>query len=525
MMAAWSRSIFRVYLRWESTISRRKWAVIGTVALASFGLSVMMSWLNWPIPTVHDEFAYLLGADTFASGRLTNPTHPMWEHFESYHIFHQPSYQMKYPPGQSWFLALGQRLGHPLIGVWLSWSLAAAASCWMLQGWVPAVWAMRGSVLILVSLLATNWSQNYWGGAVAMLGGALTFGAVIRISHGSILVNSWVLGVGLFLMANSRPYEGALAGLCAMGYLIGWLSRSHAPAMRVLMYRFLLPLCLMMAMLLVWTGYYNYTVTGSVYKLPYQQYHETYARPVTYFIFGLNGSEEPPRRTLRISSSEKTSQESDDQTVRKTIKLKAFYLGSFYFGLLNLPFLLLVPCLLKEKKVWFVTLTLGLVTTAVILQKTSSHPHYTAPVAALMFLLLIQCLRWLSVHKIYPARVWHLVALLVFLGSYPTWALEARSHESWATRRHQIESGLKERGSKHLILVRYAEEHDILQEWVYNRADIDQAPVVWARSLSPEKDQALKAYFDDRVIWLLEPDHGVKLTKLSMPETESSSAE
>jgi hypothetical protein len=57
-----------------------------------------------------------------------------------------------------------------------------------------------------------------------------------------------------------------------------------------------------------------------------------------------------------------------------------------------------------------------------------------------------------------------------------------------------------------LILVRYSPTHYIHAEWVYNRADIDGAAVVWARDMGMEKNRELLDYYRDRKAWLLEPD-------------------
>ncbi len=68
-----------------------------------------------PAPEIHDEFSYLLGAETFAAGRLTNPTPDAWQHFETFHVNLRPSYHSMYPPALFVFPALGTRRGEECV--------------------------------------------------------------------------------------------------------------------------------------------------------------------------------------------------------------------------------------------------------------------------------------------------------------------------------------------------------------------------------------------------------------------------
>jgi hypothetical protein len=74
--------------------------------------------------------------------------------------------------------------------------------------------------------------------------------------------------------------------------------------------------------------------------------------------------------------------------------------------------------------------------------------------------------------------------------------------KEWFVRRANIESDLRKRGGKHLVIVRYHAGHDIHQEWVFNGADPTHSPIVWARWDQRLIDQLLLDY-PERSVWML----------------------
>jgi hypothetical protein len=91
-------------------------------------------------------------------------------------------------------------------------------------------------------------------------------------------------------------------------------------------------------------------------------------------------------------------------------------------------------------------------------------------------------------------------------------ARTARQEHGGVRSRPRLMANLRRQGGRHLVVVRYAPTHyhvglaDVPEEWVYNDADIDGSPVVWALDMGEEKNRELLDYYKHRQVWLLEPD-------------------
>jgi hypothetical protein len=514
--------LFQPIEKFASQFARRKRLVIVAFGgLALLSRIALLPILPIPVPSAHDEFSYLLAGDTFAHGRLANPPHSLWIFLDTFHVLNNPSYASIFPPAQGAILAIGQLLGHPWIGVLLTMAAMCMAVTWMLQQWFPAKWALLGGVLLFLRLdLFSYWLESYFGGAVAAVGGALVMGAFPRILRRQRTADVFLLGLGVAILANSRPLEGLVFCVPVAASLLIWLLSRKGPPLRITTGHILFPLIGVLLATGVFMGYYNWRVTGNVLVHPHALYDREY---VNFPVFAW----QTPGSTFKYSNPQFESYFNGwvrNSRIKYSTWAKCVDFWQFFLhGALSIP-LVTLPWLIRDHRIRILLLQFCFSAIG-LLSVTWFLAHYAAPLTATIFALLVQAMRHLRRWKIngkqtgiFLTRL--VVCLLLVRVSTHFWQ-QSSAKERWSWSRARVVAQLQSMQGEQLAIVRYSSQHDSAYEWVYNAADIDHSKIVWAREIPGLDPKPLLQYFSNRKVWLVEADsYPVRVSPFSPPSAQ-----
>lgn len=525
-------------------ISRNKWQAIMVAAL--FPMTVRLLMLPWyppPPPQIHDEFSYLLQADTFAHGRVVNPTPPYWQHFETEYTLLQPGYASQYEPAQGLILALGEVVfHHPWWGAWLSVGLMCGALCWGLYEMVPPAWAFAGALGAALQFgIFGLWMNSYFGGAIPAAAGAVVAGCLARIRRHHRPRSSAALCAGaLALIFASRPFEALLWSAIAIGFAAYFVLRERSWGMRQFAVQTLGPFLLVFSLgagLLAW---YNWRLTGNAAEPPYLAYQHIYGTPQPYWWqppLKVAGFRFPEIRDNYLNQLRLYQERYSFWQMARAEQTRLANFWRFFVGPFFTPALLFLPWALRDRRLrpWLAA------SIPFIAAKATYHAWYpaeSAPETILIVLLMVQC--WRHMRVAWRSRETGLAAsrmlaaalcLTIILGNAgraaepllmrhdlvhlaPIW----ESLYPAKRLRDEVSAELEQIPGKHLVFVKYSPGHCFCEEWVFNLAQLSDQRIIFARTYTSESDEALAQAFPDHDVWIIEPDERpYALLRLSTP--------
>jgi hypothetical protein len=498
-------------------------AIVAYATVFALSLAACIGTLHFrgqpPLPGFEDDWAYLLSADTFLHGRLTNPPHPLARHFEAFYTLQAPTYSSMYLPGNGLVLAFGRLIaGNALIGMTIATLLAAVAILWALRGWVSEGWAFAVACLVAVHPVITDWSGSFHGGSVTALGGALVAGAAARLRREPRLLDGLAFGAGALLLGITRPYEGLVIGAVFTIMVI-----ASAPRRRLVM-----PAAA--AMIIVALGAaavmrMNRAVTGRALVLPYGAYKARYLS-APLFIWQSAGAPlhlpnpdmafierhyrnyyfriRQPREYVRTATAESVMLLQSSLPIPRERDEGAGRVADSLWLLQLFPFAIFVTAMFRDRNAAAIGLALAAECAALVVETGFPQLHYAAPaVAAFAIAVGIGFSRrpagdWLAVASFGAILV---AAVVLTVASWTPWRISERT---------RMIAALQAKPGPHLVLVEQR-----CDGYVRNGAAIDDQRIVWARDLGD--DAELLRYYADRSVWSVRCGDGDRLAFVRAP--------
>jgi hypothetical protein len=327
-----------------------------------------------------------------------------------------------------------------------------------------------------------------------------------------------LLGLGLTILANTRPFEGFVFSLPIVAALFMWAAKQVRIRRSDVLLRVALPLAVILAATGLAMGYYFWRVTGNAFVMPYQVNRQTYS-VAPYFVWQKERPEpvyhHTEMRDFYVNWELPTFERGKTFggfLVRAWHKFAASWLA--YVGPVFSLALFSFPFLFRDRRMRLPLVIAASVCVGCLIE-TWTLAQYLAPAVGLFYLLLVQCLRHLRLWRWRDRPVGRglaraipviCIAMVVLRVTAVAAGVSIEPLPSAESERNAIEHKLEKMPGEQLVIVRYGPQHNVHDEWVYNRADIDAAKIVWARDMGASQNQELLRYFAGRHAWLVNAD-------------------
>jgi len=272
---------------------------------------------------------------------------------------------------------------------------------------------------------------------------------------------------------------------------------------------------------------YNRAVTGNPLRLPYEEAYRQYFSTGRLLLESPESTPVYRHAVMRdfYGRLNRVNWKPATRLYYNLLIVQSFYLGEILFVLFPIALFALGPSAARPVLLIAFAGAASMAAIPVVL------PHYFAIFASVFLIACVHSLRWLASR---PAagrrRGWLLLCAVLLLVS---WGLGAvffsllnrnwYQNTGWALRRTAIERQLLATPGDHLVIVRYQANHNLGEEWVYNRASIDSARVVWARAMDPANAAAIRRHFGARRAWTIDGDASpAQITPFRDPAGRSS---
>lgn len=289
------------------------WLLAGIVFAVAFGMSYRtgLQFEDLP-PAYHDEYSYLLQAETFAAGRWSYPSFEQHsELFDQMHVLNNGQFASRYFPGTGAWIAPFVLLGHP----WLGHQLAQALSA-MLVFWIGRELSNAGTGFLAGLLYAFSpglilFSNLLLGHHPTLVGLMFFQWAFLRMMRSPSIIAASCAGCGLSFAMLCRPMTAASVALpCGIAFAWWWIKGrwrlrkdNTVPLSTSLKWRTVVVAGMGVPLVAGFTVLFvqNFEITGDPLKSPYQLYNDVYT---PRHVYGFNNAIRGERETGPLVSDQ-----------------------------------------------------------------------------------------------------------------------------------------------------------------------------------------------------------------------------